>query len=187
MSTESGVADVAGILRRCYRILPAWVVDGPQGTATRNFLAEDQDSRRWFIKAYPPGTDLQGEQEALRLAEFARRSGVPVPAVRVSPVGELIVTAGESAVSVSAYLDGAHTTEGGLHGRRWAAVGEAVGHLHRALARHPAGPPRPVSASEVWNAERASANHRPSRDADQAVAAEAPKLSSVKDNVHGAA
>ncbi|MFF4448231.1 phosphotransferase enzyme family protein [Streptomyces sp. NPDC001502] len=146
---------MAGILSRCYRIVPASVVDGPRGTATRNYLARERDSRRWFVKVYPPGTDLQGEQEALRLGEFARGSGVPVPAVRRSPAGELIVTAEGTAVSVCEYVDGAHTAEAGLHGRRWAAVGEAVGALHRALARHPAGSPRPVPASEVCDVARA--------------------------------
>ncbi|MFG2483372.1 phosphotransferase enzyme family protein [Streptomyces virginiae] len=146
---------VADILPRCYRIVPTSVIRGPRGTATRNYLAEEHGGQRWFVKAYPPGMDLQGEQEALRLGEFARGSGVPVPAVRRSRDGELIVTAEGTAVSVSEYVDGAHTAEDGLHGRRWAAVGESVGQLHRALARHPAGPPRPVPASEVCDVERA--------------------------------
>ncbi|MFB7467683.1 phosphotransferase enzyme family protein [Streptomyces sp. NPDC056224] len=154
MNAESDVAAVTDILPRCYRIVPTAVVGGPRGTATRNYLAQEHDGRRWFVKVYPPGTDLQGEQEALRLGEFARGSGVPVPAVRRSPAGELVVTAEGTAVSVSEYVDGAHTAEGGLHGCRWAAVGEAVGRLHRALAQHPTGSPRPVPASEVCDVQR---------------------------------
>ncbi|MEU2828720.1 phosphotransferase [Streptomyces lavendulae] len=146
---------VAAILPRCYGIVPSAVVHGPRGTATHNYVVEGEDGRRWFVKAYPPGTDLQGEQEALRLAEFARSREVRVPAVRRSAADELIVAAEGTAVSVSEYLDGAHTAEGGLQGRRWAAVGEAVGCLHRVLARHPAGPPRPVPAREVCDVERA--------------------------------
>ncbi|WP_431047881.1 phosphotransferase enzyme family protein [Streptomyces sp. P1-3] len=103
----------------------------------------------------PPGTDLQGEHEALRLGEFARGSGIPVPAVQRSLAGDLIVTADGMAVSVSGYVDGAQTAEGGLYGGRWAAVGEAVGRLHRVLAQHPAGPPRQVPASEVCDVKRA--------------------------------
>ncbi|MFE1416805.1 phosphotransferase enzyme family protein [Streptomyces sp. NPDC085524] len=155
MSSESEVAAVAGILPRSYGIVPASLVDGPRGTMTYNYLAEGQDGRRWFVKSYPPGTDLRAEQEALRLGEFARSRGIQVPAVRRTSTGELIVTSGARAVSVSAYVDGAHTAEGGLHGRGWAAVGEAVGRLHKVLALHPAGPPRPVHPREVCDAERA--------------------------------
>ncbi|MFD0268626.1 phosphotransferase enzyme family protein [Streptomyces sp. NPDC127106] len=155
MSPESRQVAVAAILPRYYGIVPTAVAHGPRGTATHNYVAEDEDGRRWFVKAYPPDTDLQREQEALQLAEFARSHEVPVPAVRRSAADELIVAAEGTAVSVSEYVDGAHTAEGGLHGRRWAAVGEAVGRLHRALAGHPAGPPRKVPAREVCDVERA--------------------------------
>ncbi|MFF4583372.1 phosphotransferase enzyme family protein [Streptomyces sp. NPDC001373] len=155
MSAKSEVKAVAGVLPRCYGIVPASVVDGPRGTATRNYLAEDQNGGRWFVKTYPPDTDLQGEQEALQLGEFARTSGVPVPAVRRSAAGELIVAAEGMALSVAEYVHGTNTAEGGLHGRSWAAVGKAVGQLHQALAEHPVGPPRPVPATEVCDVERA--------------------------------
>ncbi|MFF6772714.1 phosphotransferase enzyme family protein [Streptomyces sp. NPDC012637] len=155
MSAESDVTAVAGVLALLYRITPAAVVEGPAGTATRNYLAEDREGGRWFVKAYPRGTDLAEERQALALGEAARAAGVPVPAVRRSVSGEVIASAGGPSVSVAKYVADAETAEGGLSGGRWDAVGEAVGRLHRALARHPAGPPRPVPAREVCDVARA--------------------------------
>jgi homoserine kinase type II len=132
---------VAGILALLYRIAPTVVSEGPEGTATRNYVAEDRAGRRWFVKAYP--------------GEAARADGVPVPAVRRTVSGEVIASAGGLSVSVTEYVAGAETAEGGLSGGRWDAVGEAVGRLHRILARHPAGPPRPVAAREVCDVTRA--------------------------------
>ncbi|KIF00469.1 hypothetical protein PL81_41190 [Streptomyces sp. RSD-27] len=146
---------VADVLERLYGITPAALSEGPAGTATRNHLAEDHAGRRWFVKAYPPGTDVAEEREALALGETARRCGVPVPAVRRTVTGDVIASAGGRFVSVAEYVADAHTAEGGLSGGRWAAVGEAVGRLHRVLAGHPAGPPRPVAAGEVCDVERA--------------------------------
>lgn len=155
MSAESDVMVVAGILALLYRITPAAVSEGPAGTATRNCVAEDRESRRWFVKAYPCGTDMEAERQALALGEAARAAGVPVPSVRRTVTGEVIASAGGLSVSVTEYVADAETAEGGLSGGRWDAVGEAVGRLHRALARHPVGPPRPVAAREVCDVARA--------------------------------
>ncbi|MEU3407667.1 phosphotransferase [Streptomyces sp. NPDC006670] len=157
VSAESDVTVVAGVLALLYRITPASVGEGPAGTATRNYVAEDRAGRRWFVKAYPRGTDIEAERQALALGEAARAAGVPVPAVRRTVTGEVIASAGGLSVSVSVteYIADAETAEGGLSGGRWDAVGEAVGRLHRALARHPAGPPRPVAAREVCDVQRA--------------------------------
>ncbi|MER5549861.1 phosphotransferase [Streptomyces sp. NPDC002589] len=155
MSEQSDVMAVASILPLFYRITPASVSEGPAGTATRNYLVRDSDQRRWFVKSYPAGTDLEGERKALALGEFARLGGVPVPAVRRTVAGDLVVSADGMAVSVTAYVEGAQTAEGGLSGDRWAAVGEVVGQLHRVLAHHPAGPPRPVPVREVCDVKRA--------------------------------
>ncbi|WP_143664464.1 hypothetical protein [Streptomyces sp. NRRL B-24572] len=93
MSAESDVTAVTGALALLSRITPAAVVEGPAGTATRNYLA--REGGRWFVKAYPRGTrDLAEERQALALGESARRSGVPVPAVRRSVSGEVIASAG---------------------------------------------------------------------------------------------
>ncbi|MDQ0765551.1 phosphotransferase enzyme family protein [Streptomyces canus] len=152
---ESDVMVVAGILPLFYRITPTAVDEGPAGTATRNYVAQDSDGGRWFAKAYPVGTDLDAERQALALGQFARLGGIPVPAVRQTLDGELIAAAGGMAVSVTAYVENAQTAEGGLSGDRWAAVGETVGRLHRTLTRHPAGPPRRVPAREVCDVKGA--------------------------------
>lgn len=152
---ESDVMVVAGILTLFYRIIPTGVDEGPAGTATRNYVARDIDGARWFVKAYPAGTDLDAERRALELGQFARLGGLPVPVVRQTLEGGLIAAAGGMAVSVAAYVEHTETAEGGLSGDRWAAVGETVGRLHRTLARHPAGPPRRVPAREVCDVKRA--------------------------------
>ncbi|WP_260617985.1 phosphotransferase enzyme family protein [Streptomyces sp. WAC07149] len=153
---------VAGVLALRYRIAAAAVGGGPAGTVTRNYLVEDREGRRWFVKSYPPGTDLAGEREALALGEAARAGGVPVPAVLRTVAGEVIASGGGLSVSVAEYVADAETAEGGLSGGRWAAVGEAVGLLHRVLAGHPAGPPRHVPAREVCDVERAGRRLRES-------------------------
>ncbi|RSS53608.1 hypothetical protein EF912_17970 [Streptomyces sp. WAC07061] len=65
---------MAGILASRYGIAAIAVGGGPAGTVTRNFLVADRDGRRWFVKSYPPGTDLAEEREALALGEAARAS-----------------------------------------------------------------------------------------------------------------
>ncbi|MEU3046823.1 phosphotransferase [Streptomyces sp. NPDC006984] len=155
MSGEAEAMVVAGILALLYRIAPTAVSQGPAGTATRNYLAEDREGGRWFVKAYPPGTDVAEERQALALGETARRAGVSVPAVRRTVSGDVIASAGGLSVSVAQYVADTQTAEGGLSDGRWAAVGEAVGRLHRVLAGHPAGPPRPVEARAVCDVARA--------------------------------
>lgn len=152
---ESDAMVVAGILPLFYRIIPTSVDKGPAGTATRNYVTRDSDGARWFVKAYPAGTDLDAERRALELGQFARLGRIPVPVVRQTVDGGLIASADGMAVSVAAYVENAETAEGGLSGDRWAAVGETVGRLHRTLARHPAGPPRRVAAREVCDVKRA--------------------------------
>ncbi|MFE6412182.1 phosphotransferase [Streptomyces sp. NPDC057837] len=152
---ESDVMIVAGILTLFYRIVPTVVGEAPAGTATSNYVARDSDGARWFVKSYPAGTVLDAERRALELGEFARLGRIPVPVVRKTLEGDLIAAAGGMAVSVAAFVEDTETAEGGLSGDRWAAVGETVGHLHRTLARHPAGPPRRVLAREVCDVRRA--------------------------------
>ncbi|USQ85792.1 phosphotransferase [Streptomyces phaeoluteigriseus] len=144
---ESDVMVVVGILTLFYRIIPTVAGEGPAVTATRNYVARDSDGARWFLKSYPAGTDLDAERQALEFGQFARLGRIPVPVVRQTLDGDRLATTGGIAVSVAAYVE--ETAEGGLSGDRWVAVGDTVGRLHRALARHPAGPTRRVPAREV--------------------------------------
>lgn len=136
-SAESDVMVVAGILTLFYRIVPTVVGEGTAGTATSNYVAQDSDGARWFVKAYPAGTDLDAERQALELGEFARLGRIPVPVVHKTLDGDLIAAAGGMAVSVAAYIEDTETAAGGLSGDRWATVGETVGRLppgHRSPA-----------------------------------------------------
>lgn len=126
MSARSGDMVVAGVLELHYRIIPTDVSEGPSGTATCNYVARDTDGRRWFVKAYPVSADLGAERRSIELAEFAALGGAPVPVMRGTLDGDLIATGGGLSVSVAAFVEGAETAEGGLSGKRWAAVGETV-------------------------------------------------------------
>ncbi|CAL9651274.1 hypothetical protein SUDANB120_06633 (plasmid) [Streptomyces sp. enrichment culture] len=85
MSAESDVTVAAGILALLYRITPAALSEGPAGTATRNHVAEDRTGRRWFVKAYPRGTDVEAERQAPALGEAAR---VAAPNAVVAIMGD---------------------------------------------------------------------------------------------------
>ncbi|MFD4315556.1 phosphotransferase [Streptomyces sp. NPDC058548] len=125
-----------------FGIVPASLTEGPAGTATRNFVAETATGDRWFVKTYPAGTDLARAEAAARLSEYARLCGVP--AARARPVLDqerLVASYRGTALSVTAYVDGAVTADGRLTGRRWEVAGAAIGRLHRGLARLPLGRP----------------------------------------------
>jgi homoserine kinase type II len=101
----------------------------------------DEAGDHWFAKVYRDRGALERERAAVELAEFARAGGVPVPLVLRTRGGEVIEASGRLALSVWEFVAGAETAEGGLTGRRWPAVGTALGRLHRRLADHPAASP----------------------------------------------
>ncbi|MEV7617798.1 aminoglycoside phosphotransferase [Streptomyces sp. NPDC089799] len=172
------------LLREAYGLVPRAVEPGPAGTATSDHIATDRDGRRWFVKCYAPGTDLDAEQRALELGRLARRAGVPVPEVRPAADGRLIATApggglpsptpvpapspaaapspspaaapapAAVAVSVSPYVENAETAAGRLHGGRWEAVGRTLARLHTALAGHPGGAPHTAPTSVLFDPEQ---------------------------------
>ncbi|MFE4513403.1 phosphotransferase [Kitasatospora sp. NPDC056783] len=148
--TREDISTVSALLPAEFGIEPFGLTAGPLGTATRNYIAQDTRGKRWFVKVYPPSTDLTAERRALELAEFAGRTGVPVTVAKRTWNGSLITATGDVALSVHAYLDGTETAEGGLRGERWPAVGAVVGRLHRGLAEHPVSrPARLVPSEEV--------------------------------------
>ncbi|MFH8621889.1 phosphotransferase enzyme family protein [Streptomyces vietnamensis] len=126
-----------------FGIVPASVAPGPSGTATRNYVATTKTGTAWFVKTYPAGTGRETAESAAALSEYARLCRVPVARARRT-VGQkrLVASDGKVTMSVTRYLRDTVTADGRLTGRRWEAVGEAIGRLHRGLARHRFGPPR---------------------------------------------
>ncbi|MFF5922176.1 phosphotransferase enzyme family protein [Streptomyces flavochromogenes] len=142
ISSQALLDRVTLLLAGEFGIVPASLVEGPAGTATRNFVAETATGERWFVKTYPTGTDLARAEAAAGLSEYAGLCGVPVARARpVVDQGRLVASYRGTALSVTAFVAGAVTADGRLTGRRWEAVGTAIGRLHRGLARHPLGRP----------------------------------------------
>lgn len=149
-STPSGdrISLVTLMLASEFGIVPTSVAPGPSGTATRNYVATTEAGTDWFVKTYPAGTARKEAESAAALSEYARRCRVPVAAARYT-VGRqrLVASRGEVTVSVTRYLRDTVTADGRVARGRWEAVGEAIGRLHRGLARHRFGPPGSTHAT----------------------------------------
>ncbi|MFH8257685.1 phosphotransferase enzyme family protein [Streptomyces roseolus] len=154
---ETEIARVTLLLASDFGIVPVSVEQGPSGTATRNYLAAEADGTQWFVKTYPAGSVLESVDAAARLSEYARLCRVPVAPARPTHEGRLTASYRELVMTVTRYVPDAVTANGRLTGRRWEAVGEAVGRLHRAFARHDFGPPRPGPADKAVDLARATA------------------------------
>ncbi|MEX0171550.1 phosphotransferase [Streptomyces sp. LMG1-1-1.1] len=142
VSPESRISLVTLLLAADFAVLPTSVVAGPAGTDTRNYIARTESGHHWFVKTYTPDTDLAKAEDAAALSEHARVCGVPVaPALYTANGNRLIARHPWLAMSVTRFIPDAVTADGRLTGRRWEAVGEAVGRLHRGFARHGFGPP----------------------------------------------
>ncbi|MFD3996126.1 phosphotransferase enzyme family protein [Streptomyces sp. NPDC058583] len=137
------LAMVTALLASEFGIIPDTVTEGPAGTATSNYLATTAAGTRWFVKTYPAGTDLRKAEAAAQLSEYARLCRVPTARALLTGDQQRLVASVEGvSLSVTSYVAGAVTADGQLSGRRWEAVGEAIGRLHQGLARHPLGLPR---------------------------------------------
>ncbi len=148
---------VADLLADVYGLCVRRVRPGPDGTHTRNYLADTGDGRVWFVKTYPKAdrAELERERAAVALAAFAADGDVPVPPVVPTESGELLHTAPAPAMSVWQHLDAAETAEGGLSGARWEAVGQVVGRLHHRLASHPVALPVRLPGRRLRDLDRA--------------------------------
>lgn len=137
-----GAGQVVDVLAGAYGLGVLRLRPGPDGTSTRNYLADAGDGRVWFVKTYPKAdrAELERERTAVALATFASAGDVPVPPVLPTKGGELLHTAPGPAMSVWQHVD-AETAEGGLSGSRWETVGQVVGRLHHRLAHHPVAAP----------------------------------------------
>lgn len=151
---QEEITAVAGAMIVAYGITPDTVTRIRAGTATANYHAVTASGEQWFAKVYRKSADLSGERAAIELAEFARDGGVPVPAVRRNRAGDLLECGSGLAMSLWPYLAATETAEGGLTGRRWEAVGAAVGRLHLRLARHPHAAPVREAGAGVCDLDR---------------------------------
>ncbi|MFK0244489.1 phosphotransferase enzyme family protein [Amycolatopsis azurea] len=132
---------VVSTLRLGYGLDPAELSRIPEGTSTDNYAVVDQSGRRYFVKAYRPHSNLELERASVELSEHAAGGGVPTARVVRTTEHELIETRGRLPLSLWSYVPHTETAEGTLSGARWAAVGAAMGRLHRRLATHPAAAP----------------------------------------------
>ncbi|MFD3996103.1 phosphotransferase [Streptomyces sp. NPDC058583] len=154
---EAQISRATLLLAGEFGIVPASVEPGPAGTATHNYIATEADGTKWFVKTYPAGTAL-GPVAAARLSEYARLCRVPVAAARPTTQQDRLVAAHQDLVmTVTRYVPDATTANGRLTGRRWEAVGEAVGRMHRSFAQHEFGPPRPGPRDRAIDLARATA------------------------------
>ncbi|MFJ5829427.1 phosphotransferase [Streptomyces sp. NPDC093089] len=137
VSPKSRISLVTLLLAADFAVLPTSVVAGPAGTDTRNYIARAESGGHWFVKTYSPGTDLAKAEDAAALSEHARLRGVPVaPALYTANDNRLVARHPWLSMSVTRFIPRTVTADGRLTGRRWEAVGEAVGRLHRGFARH---------------------------------------------------
>ncbi|MET9356185.1 phosphotransferase [Streptomyces sp. NPDC006617] len=141
--SETWISLATLMLASDFGIIPAAVDQGPAGTATHNYVATGADGTKWFVKTYPADTPLGPVDAAARLSEYARLCRVPVAAARPTTDQNRLVAAHPGLVmTVTRYIPDTVTAAGRLTGRHWESAGQAVGRLHRGLARHEFGPPR---------------------------------------------
>jgi Ser/Thr protein kinase RdoA (MazF antagonist) len=128
---------VIRLLRDAYDLTATGVRRLPVGQGAVNYRV-DCGHETVFAKAYPDGTDLDGERAGIAQSELAGRHGVPVARVRPCRDGDPIAVGPHGAVSVWPWVDGATMTEG-LRPAQQQAAGAALGRIHEAFADHPAG------------------------------------------------
>ena len=119
----------------------------PVGAGSVNYRATT-DTGRVFVKAYPPGTDLEGEAAGIRLSAHAAQAGIPVARPLVLPDGTFIATHEGSAASVWEYVDG-EIIETGYNRPQLHAVGHTLGLIHRTFAALPESS-GPAPQVEQW-------------------------------------
>ena len=119
----------------------------PVGAGSVNYRAET-GTGRVFVKAYPPGTDLDGEAAGIRLSTLAAQAGVQVARPLALPDGTFIATHDESAASVWEYIDGT-IIETGYNRPQLRAVGHTLGLIHRTFAALPESS-GPAPQVEPW-------------------------------------
>lgn len=140
---------VIRLLRDAYGLTAASLERLPVGQGAVNYRV-DCEHETVFAKAYPDGTDLDGERAGIEQSGLAGRHGVPVATVRPSLDGEPIVVGPHGALSVWPWIEGT-TMTGGLRPAQQRATGAALGRIHEAFAAHPVSR-GPAPAVAEWMA-----------------------------------
>ncbi|MGW2476994.1 phosphotransferase enzyme family protein [Streptomyces sp. NPDC001665] len=140
---EEQINALAATLVRAYGLHPADITRIPEGTATDNYAVVDQAGRRHFAKVYRSldQKHLDLERASVELSEFCADGGVATARAIRTREHELTETHGRLPMSLWSYVPNTASAEGGLKDARWAAVGAAMGRLHRRLAAHPTATP----------------------------------------------
>lgn len=140
---------VIRLLRDAYGLTATGLERLPVGQGAVNYRV-DCEHETVFAKAYPDGTDLDGERAGIEQSELAGRHGVQVARVRPSLDGEPIAIGPHGALSVWPWVEGT-TMTGGLRPAQQHAAGAALGRIHEAFAAHPASR-GPAPAVAEWMA-----------------------------------
>jgi homoserine kinase type II len=140
---------VTRLLRDAYDLTATGVQRLPVGQGAVNYRV-DCGHETVFAKAYPDGTDLDGERAGIEQSELAGRHGVPVARVRPSRDGDPIAVGPHGALSVWPWVEGT-TMTGGLRPAQQQAAGAALGRIHEAFAAHPVSR-GPAPAVAEWMA-----------------------------------
>ena len=106
-----------------------------KGMGTTNWRVRTSASD-YFLKQYPPGTDLIGEVAALELSQEARAAGVPAPRVIPSVTGEVLGAEGDLAFALFEYFPDANAGAA-LSCSEMAQAGHTLGRLHAFLCGRP--------------------------------------------------
>lgn len=160
-SDGTGAEAVTRLLHDAYDLTATGVHRLPVGQGAVNYRV-DCGHETVFAKAYPDGTDLDGERAGIGQSELAGRHGVPVARVRPSRDGEPITVGPHGAVSVWPWVDGATMTEG-LQPAQQRAAGAVPG-THPRGVRRPSGRPRAGPRGRRVDGQgpgRAPGHHRP--------------------------
>lgn len=104
------------------------------GQNTLNLRARSGD-RQMFVKAYPTGTDLDAEREAIGLSELAGSHGIPVARIIYNQDGQTVDTSTAVAFSVWEWIPGTVVTD--LGDLECAQAGRVLGRIHAVFAGLP--------------------------------------------------
>ncbi|MEV6986297.1 phosphotransferase [Sphaerisporangium sp. NPDC051017] len=144
--SESATDRIAAILTDRYGLAVKELVQLPIGQGTVNYRATCAD-RDVFIKNYPPGTDLLGEEKAVQLSELAHSHGIPAATALRNRDGQVIDATTSVALSVWEWMPGQVVTE--LNKAQYQQTGHVLGRIHAAFADLPASS-EPSTEAERW-------------------------------------